>query len=284
MARRRRTDLLIIDPQIDFCDPNTGSLYVPGAENDMGRVAKLVDDYGGKLRKIYVTMDQHHTVDVAHPAMWRNDKLEHPAPFTLILSTDIKSGKWKPIFPELTDYFIEYTEFLEAGKRYVLIIWPPHCLIGSTGAAIYPVLEKALRRWEDKRGNNIIPVSKGSCPFTEHYSAIKAEKEHSDYPDTGLNVDLIEAFKDDEVEEILVGGEASSHCKLNTVLDIANGFGNDEYIKKLVWLLDGSSPVPQAPGTPDFPQIAKDFIEEMKGRGMRTAYTTDYVTSSKVLV
>jgi nicotinamidase-related amidase len=31
-----KSHLLVIDPQVDFCDPS-GSLYVPGAEDDMGR-------------------------------------------------------------------------------------------------------------------------------------------------------------------------------------------------------------------------------------------------------
>jgi len=36
-----RIDLLIIDPQVDFCDPS-GALYVPGAEKDMERLSEMV--------------------------------------------------------------------------------------------------------------------------------------------------------------------------------------------------------------------------------------------------
>jgi len=31
-------ELLVIDPQVDFCDPQRGSLYVPGAEHDMNSI------------------------------------------------------------------------------------------------------------------------------------------------------------------------------------------------------------------------------------------------------
>jgi len=40
-----RIDLLIIDPQVDFCDPS-GALYVPGAEKDMERLSEMVKRFG----------------------------------------------------------------------------------------------------------------------------------------------------------------------------------------------------------------------------------------------
>ena len=45
--------LLIIDPQNDFCS-SQGSLYVPGADQDMGRLARLVDRLKDKIADIHV--------------------------------------------------------------------------------------------------------------------------------------------------------------------------------------------------------------------------------------
>lgn len=43
-----RIRLLIIDPQMDFCDgPANGALPVPGAYADMTRLATLIDRLGG---------------------------------------------------------------------------------------------------------------------------------------------------------------------------------------------------------------------------------------------
>jgi hypothetical protein len=36
--------LLVIDPQVDFCDPK-GNLYVNGADKDMVRLADMVNKY-----------------------------------------------------------------------------------------------------------------------------------------------------------------------------------------------------------------------------------------------
>ena len=56
--------LLIIDPQNDFCDPK-GSLFVPGADGDMTRLATMIDRISPKLADIHVTLDSHHLVDIA---------------------------------------------------------------------------------------------------------------------------------------------------------------------------------------------------------------------------
>lgn len=61
-----KIELLIIDPQNDFCNPN-GSLYVPGAERDMQNLSNMVRRLKGKLADIHVTLDSHRRVDISHP-------------------------------------------------------------------------------------------------------------------------------------------------------------------------------------------------------------------------
>jgi nicotinamidase/pyrazinamidase len=277
----KRTDLLIIDPQWDFCNPGTalddpdrGALYVPGAEADMSRLAGVVRRYGDKVDKIHVTLDSHYLIDVAHPGMWRDSRGNHPKPFTLITSQDIKDGKWVPVFVQLRTQLTDYAAALEAGGKYLLIIWPPHCLIGSKGGMVMPDLMQALIEWQLKHSQNVDFVSKGSNPLTEHYSGIKAEVPIPSDPSTQLNVRLIETLK--QTEEFLFAGEALSHCLKSTGDDIADGFGDDSYLKKMVLLTDATSPVPSAPGTPDFPAIGAQWIKDMKARGMRTAICADF--------
>ena len=285
---KKRTDLLIIDPQIDFCrpgqdenDPKRGALYVDNAENDMVRVSDLIKRYGEKIKKIHVTLDCHHRFDIAHPGFWRNSDGKHPDFFTIISHQDVVDAVWSPVFMKLpghpdesaVEYLKRYTKTLEDGKRYPLCIWPPHCLIGSEGNAVFPVLFEALRIWEEeKRNNNVEFVSKGSTITTEHYSAIKAEVPDPEDPTTQINTRFIKALKD--ADEVLICGEAGSHCVKNTVEDIADGFNDDEAIKKMVLLTDGISPV-QSPVV-DFPAIQTQFITDMKNRNMRTAETTDF--------
>ena len=274
---KERIDLLIIDPQVDFCDPK-GALYVPGAENDMARLASMIDRFGSKIKNIHVTLDCHHLYDIAHPGFWRNSAGENPEPFTIISHKDIVDGIWFPAFaslpgyPNAREYVKSYTKTLEDSGRYPLCIWPPHCLIGSEGNAIVPELFAALVRWEQDNRNNVNYVSKGSTITTEHYSAVKAEVPDPNVPDTQLNTRFIQTIMN--ADKILSAGEAGSHCYKNTVEDIADGFGNDDHIKKIIMLTDAVSPV-VSPFV-DFPAIQDAFIADMKNRGMQTAVTTDF--------
>jgi len=261
----KRVELLIIDPQVDFCDPS-GALYVSGANDDMDRLAGCIKDQSDILYDIHVTLDSHHAVDVAHPIFWRDSTGKNPDPFTIISSDDIKNGKWNPTNISWKGRMVEYVEKLEADGKYPLCIWPPHCLIGSVGHTVYPSLFEALSEWE--KGFALVDyVTKGSNIYTEHYSAVQAEVPDPEDPSTQINTRLVETLM--EADVVLIAGEAGSHCLANTVRDIANAFGDDSYISKLVLLEDATSPVT------GFESNQDDFIKEMSARGMIISSTVD---------
>jgi nicotinamidase-related amidase len=267
--------LLVIDPQVDFCDgPCNGTLPVPGAYNDMVRLSAMIDRIGDKIDDIAVTLDSHRTIDVAHSPFWVDSRGRNPAPFTMITDADVESGFWTPRNPAWRPRMLEYTLQLKANDKYVLRIWPTHCLIGSAGHAIHPVLFMALRAWEASQFGIINYVTKGSNLFTEHYSAVQAEVPDPDDFSTLLNTDLIDSLRESDV--ILLAGEALSHCLLSTVQDIADNIG-EEHVKKFVLLTDCTSAIPASPGSPDFPAISEKWIAGMKKRGMRTALSTTFL-------
>lgn len=257
--------LLIIDPQKDFCNP-TGSLYVTGADKDMERLSELIKRLNVKIEDIHVTLDSHHLFDIAHPIFWVDSHGKHPSPFTMISEDDVKKGVWLPSVRSLKDHCIHYVEQLKANNRYALVVWPPHCLIGSEGYAIYEPLYKSLLEWEDTNIAFVDYVTKGSNYLTEHYSAVQADVPDPSDPSTSLNDQLIKILKD--ADRILIAGEALSHCVANTVTDIANNFGEDN-IKKIVLLEDCCSNVG------GFENLGKQFVDTMSKRGMQIAKSTD---------
>jgi nicotinamidase-related amidase len=260
--------LLVIDPQNDFCDPN-GSLYVQGAEGDMDRLSLFLKNNGKKIKDVHVTFDSHHRFDIAHPLFWQDSGGSNPAPFTVISADDVRTGKWQTSIPQLRNRAISYLEGLESNNRYNCMIWPEHCLIGSPGSNVFPTFFDALLEWEgSKIGRIVNKVTKGSNPFSEHYSAVQAEVPDPSDATTQLNTSLIKTLQD--ADEIVVAGEALSHCLANTVRDIAANFGDDE-IRKLVLLTDASSNVA------NLEQLGEDFVREMTQRGMRVSSTTDYL-------
>ena len=87
------TQLLLIDPQNDFCDlpeawrPRTPALDhavqpalpVAGAHADLMRAAALVERLGARLQGITVTLDSHHRIDIAHPGFWHEPARAAPS-------------------------------------------------------------------------------------------------------------------------------------------------------------------------------------------------------------
>lgn len=251
-----KRQLLVIDPQEDFCNP-TGALFVAGAQHDIERIAGyLTRATAETLAAIHVTLDTHHLRDIAHPLWWRDPDGNPPAPFTIIATTD----RWQAADPAQHERSAAYVSALARNGRYPLCIWPPHCLIGSAGHAVAAPLFAALCAWESRMGKSVNFVRKGENPFTEHYSAIAADVPDPSDPATQPNRALLDVLA--EADELLVCGEAGSHCVANTVRDLlAHGIP----AHKLTLLTDAFSPVP------GFEDLQSAFLAELTAQGARTA-------------
>ena len=263
--------LLCVDPQVDFCSPS-GSLFVPGADKDMERLAKAVVKHKDVIDRIVCTTDAHRYLHIAHSIWWVDSKGKHPYPFTSITVADVVGAnpKWKATNPGFQAISEKYVETLEKQGNYTLMIWPMHCLIGHIGYTIEPVLFKAFQEWETQFAV-VDFVTKGSNMFTEHYSAFQSEVfDPDDAEGTGPNMKLVQYLKDGKY--LYFGGEALNFCVKATLNDIAKHFG-DDYVKKFVFLEDASSLVP----TPTAKQDSDDFINKMIAKGMRTTTTDKFL-------
>ena len=258
---KKNVHLFIIDPQNDFCNPK-GNLYVAGADKDMSRLAAMIKKNSRFIEDITVTLDSHHLVHIAHPIFWVDSNGNNPNPFTMISVDDVEKGKWRAFNPSFQKKALEYVKTLAVNQRYVLVIWPPHCLIGSDGHSVAPELFEALNDWE-KDFAMVNYITKGSNLFTEHYSAVKADVIDSNDPTTMLNTELIKPLKDTHDDAtILIAGEARSHCVANTLRDICNEFSVDE-AKKFVLLEDCMSDVT------GFEKMGQDFVKDMVAKGVK---------------
>ena len=262
------THLVIIDPQNDFCDPNRGSLYVKGADRDMTALAEFLTRRGELLDQVHVTLDSHHAIHVAHPVFWKNHHGQHPAAFTTITRADVEAGTWTTSNPQWLTRALDYVKALERNHRYQLMIWPPHCRIGTWGHGIFPCVSDALLAWEESRLAQVNFLMKGSNIFTEHYSAVVADVPDEMDESTRLNTRFLDAVR--TADRILLAGEALSHCVANTVTDMANHFGG-EHIKKFILLRNTTSNVSGCEA------FGEKFLRDMTSRGMQVR-TTDEVT------
>jgi len=262
--------LFIIDPQNDFVDPN-GSLYVPGAENDMSRLAKMIARLEGKITNYYVTMDSHHNLHIAHPIFWVDRNLNHPTAYTMIDSKSVHDGTWRTTIPSLQKWAEEYVDGLEKKGNMQLCIWPPHCLIGTWGNNIYPELYKELSVVETNHPSTLVQYcTKGSNFKTEHYSIFEAEYPDPSDPSTGFNNYFADAIN--SCDKVLIAGEARTHCVKNSLKSIIT-YTNDEFIKKMIFLEDASSNV-------QIPAVVSEtdaFFNDLIKKGMEVSTTDKFL-------
>jgi nicotinamidase-related amidase len=260
------TQMLIIDPQVDFHDLPGSMLPVMGASADSHRLSALINRKQRAISDIHITLDTHQLLDVAHPLMWVNSQGRRPVPFTIITADDVRKGVWRAFNPAYQKRVGSYVDQLEVNGRYPLSIWPPHCLVGTPGHNVVAPVREAVTDWEERRSRRVDYVTKGLNPWTEHYSAVMADVPDASDPTTQLNTRLIRTLEQADV--ILLSGQALSHCVANTVRDIAANFGADS-IRKMVLIEDTSSAVG------GFENLAADFMRDMKVRGMQTAKAAD---------
>jgi nicotinamidase-related amidase len=258
--------LLIIDPQNDFVHPE-GALSVPGAHADMDRLAAFIDRASDQITSIDVTLDSHHRLDISHPLWWRHGETgEMPAPFTQITAADVEAGTWKAYDPAHQARSLAYLHALAAEGGYPHTIWPEHCLIGHAGHNVWPTLAAAIHRWEDA-GRHTTFVHKGDNPWTEHFSAVRAEVPYADDPSTDVDHDLLARIRASDIT--LVAGEARSHCVANTVRDILRHADDaDTLAPKLHLLTDAMTDVPDPPGTTLFSDLGNAFFDDMRAAGL----------------
>jgi len=210
--------LLIIDPQVDFHEG--GNLPVKGALADSARIAELIQTK--KFHNIVVTLDTHQYVDIGHPMWWINEEKEHPTPFTIITTKDIEDGKWRAARQEDEKWSNSYVSKLEKNKRFQHTIWPYHCIVGTPGHGVTRVLNEALQDWVKANQQLVTYMWKGTNPKAEMYSAFKADVEVPGADETKLNKQVLDRLY--RYDNIVVCGEASSHCVMNSVVDMVAYF------------------------------------------------------------
>jgi len=257
------TAVLIIDPQNDFHEG--GSLAVAGATADSARTAQMIEDHLDEIYQISVTLDSHLKLHIANPYFWMDKNRQHPAPFTVIEEKDIEAGTWVPSRPELLEHSVKYVRGLDSNKRFKLLIWPEHCLIGTAGHNVNEPLNQALQLWSGHNFDIVNYVNKGTCPLTEMYSGLKADVELPD-PSTQLNRSLIKRLL--EADRVLVCGQALSHCVQFTTRDLLANWPKQRL--KDIWLLeDQCSPVG------GFEAAASTFVSDMRAAGVTVCKTAD---------
>lgn len=266
-ADQTNVHLLIIDMQVDFCHQQ-GSLYVPGAEEDIRRLSEFIFTHAGRITGTTCTLDSHLPFQIFHPNWWADAHGNHPAPFTLISQADVADGTWRPlVMPAFSEAYVAQ---LEEKAKKVLTIWPYHVLIGGVGNALDGTIWSAVTWHSLARKSQPAYLQKGRVPQSEHYSAIQPEIDVPDHPQGSLHRGVLNTLA--AADYLLVAGEAASHCVLETLADLVRQWERPQ-LERVYVLQDCMSPV-QHPEV-DFAAMTAEAFAEFAAAGMQFVNSTD---------
>ena len=252
-----KTCLFIIDMQNDFCRPYS-NLYIPDAEIDAGRIARLIASCAKDIDGIILAQDIHQVMNITHTVFWTDLGGRHPKPGTPIKAEEVEKGEWIPFTEK--ERVLNYLRHFEKETKEFHVVWLEHCIVGSEGAAVVSRVMREVRAWA-ARGHFIHIVEKGAYPFAEQYGAFRAEVIVEDAPSTWFNLPLLQELN--TYDSIWMAGEARTHCVAATIRQLLDF---PAIMQKIVILKDCMSDVPG-----NYPQAEAVF---QKARAMGAHFTT----------
>jgi len=272
---REKIALVLVDYQHDFVDP-TGSLYVPGSQDDVARLLTWFYTNAHRISSVYASLDTHLPFQIFYSSWWKDPKTgEHPQPFTVITVDDVTSMRWVPVIQP--DWSIKYVHLLQQQAKKDLMIWPYHTMEGSLGHMLVAPISEAIAWHSAARQTQPTYVVKGRTIRTEYYGIFGAEVPDPDDPSSGLNETLLDAVM--KHDKVYIAGEAKSHCVLETERQLVGRFGNQaDLLKRLYFLRDCTSSV-KHPNI-DFDALAETELATMERQGVQMVLSTDPIPFS----
>lgn len=242
--------LVAIDLQVDFMDD--GALPVPGAYEDVKRLTRWIYQNMSGITKIAVSLDTHIPHQIFHPCWWVDEQGKNPPPYTVITLEDLDKCRWKAVFnpDESREYLIGLKEY----GRLDLIVWPYHCIQGTKGAALEAQFANMLYAHEAARKSVPIHLVKGTDPLSEMYGIIKPEFDRNNF----VNLSFLNLFE--EYDQIIVAGQAKTHCVLRSVQQFFEHYRRrQDVLKKFFILEDCMSPIPGFDVNAEFAGFEADY-------------------------
>ena len=292
-----KVHMLLVDLQRDFCFPQ-GTLYVGGrsgrgAIDDSDRTARFIYRNLGRITDVTCTLDTHYPFQIFSPAFWLDEQDRPPAAHQRIAVADLLSGRVRPNpavaawvsdgdYGWLSRQVEYYCRTLAEQGKYTLYLWPPHCVLGSSGHALVGVIHEARLFHAYARVSRAAIELKGDLPLTEHYSIIGPEvlTRFDGLPLADKNIDFMRILAASDA--VVIAGQAASHCVRSTIEDLLEL--GEQLARKVYILRDCMSavavPDPVRPGEFlfDFTPQAEAALQRFAEAGMHVVESTTPVT------
>lgn len=297
---QRKVALMPIDVQRDFCFPE-GTLFVggrsgTGAIDDSRRLAEFIYRELPNITAIHPTLDTHELFQIFSPMFWRDENDRPLLPHDMIdgnlaiFRNGMFVGRALPNYQLAAMLNMPYVKLvrqvkyyckkvLEGGhtSKYMLYIWPEHCILGSEGHNLVGIIEEARAFHGYVRGSQNSHEQKGQNPLTENYSVFSPEVTER-FDGVGVLAVRNERFLNMMLayDAIIIAGQASSHCVRSSIDDLLwYILRNDPSLATKIYILTDCMSAVVVPGGPDFTDAAAASLKGFADAGMHLVRSTD---------
>ncbi len=240
--------VLGIDVQNDFME--NGSLAVPNSHADVERFCRFIYDNLDKISQIATSIDTHNPFQIFHPCWWVDESGNNPPPFTPITKQDLDDGKWFAVIDPVRSR--RYVEGLSQKAKKDLFIWTYHCLQGTYGCALENQFSNMVYFHSVAKKTMLNRIVKGTDPFSEMYGIFAPEFDEKGF----INLDILNKFA--KFDKIVIGGQAKSHCVMESIRQMLENFKDTSLTSKVYILEDCMSNIP------GFEQPTEEAFENFK--------------------
>lgn len=147
----------------------------------------------------------------------------------------------------------DYVEHLEKDGKKTLVVWSYHCIQGTTGCALENQFANMIYFHSVAKRYAFQPIVKGQDPLSEMYGIIKPEYDTKGY----INIKFLN--KIEQYDKIFIGGEAKSHCVMESIKQILDHYETRPEVTKKIYILDDCMSI-----IPGFEDATAQAFEEFK--------------------
>jgi nicotinamidase-related amidase len=146
---------------------------------------------------------------------------------------------------------------LEQDGKKTLVVWPYHCIQGTTGCSLDNQFSNMVYFHSVAKKSIPITIVKGQDPLSEMYGIIRPEYDTKGY----VNIAFLNLLANYDM--IIIGGEAKSHCVLETIKQILEHFANQPEITNKIYILEDC--MSSIPGFEDITNATFDDFRKIYG-------------------
>ncbi len=251
-AEARGILMVLTDLLEDFRDD--GRLPVKGTDQVVWNLClRLVHlATGGDLAGVMLAFDGHPPLHISFDTYWRDadgntlDLSEKKAAL-LFLEDEEKClfraealdgcviGIYKAVLEPKDS--VAYWKYLQETKQGPIWVFVPHCMIGTDGTNLHPLLAETVAFCAATRSFNPFIIRKGHLSNTDWFGPLEACRSDEFDSDSGLNTNALVYM--DDFREIEFGGVAEDFCEFgmrDRVLRHLKG-------TKIRFITDGTAPI-----------------------------------------